>query len=53
MKCVFILAYLQGTWLYNSTQLMVTLKTAQLKERARKERQTKADSESIAHKKAE
>jgi len=29
---------MQGTWLYNSTQMMATLKTAQLKERARRER---------------
>ncbi|KAH8321943.1 hypothetical protein KR067_013260 [Drosophila pandora] len=35
--------FFQGTWLYNSTQLMVSLKTAQLKERARQERQNTAD----------
>lgn len=33
---------MQGTWLYNSTQMMATLKTAQLKERARRERNSVA-----------
>ncbi|KAH8407529.1 hypothetical protein KR222_004921 [Zaprionus bogoriensis] len=38
LNCMLLI----GTWLYNSTELMVTVKTAQLKERARRER-LKAD----------
>ncbi|KAL7735598.1 hypothetical protein ACLKA6_009558 [Drosophila palustris] len=34
LNCMLLI----GTWLYNSTQMMATLKTAQLKERARRER---------------
>ncbi|TDG50760.1 hypothetical protein AWZ03_002749 [Drosophila navojoa] len=33
LNCMLLI----GTWLYSSTQIMVTLKTAQLKERARRE----------------
>jgi len=51
---IFVLFSFQGTWLYSSTQLMVTLKTAQMKERIRKERQNKADTAAAAqHGKAE
>ncbi|XP_017068741.1 transmembrane protein 18 [Drosophila eugracilis] len=50
LNCMLLI----GTWLYNSTQLMVTLKTAQLKERVRKERQNKANCEStVEHRKAD
>ncbi|XP_023178485.1 transmembrane protein 18 [Drosophila hydei] len=34
LNCMLLI----GTWLYNSTQIMVTLKTAQLKEKARREK---------------
>ncbi|XP_062132160.1 transmembrane protein 18 [Drosophila sulfurigaster albostrigata] len=34
LNCMLLI----GTWLYNATQMMATLKTAQLKERARRER---------------
>ncbi|XP_068147191.1 transmembrane protein 18 [Drosophila tropicalis] len=38
LNCMFLI----GTWLYSSTQLMANLKTAQIKERLRKERQNLA-----------
>ncbi|XP_030560088.1 transmembrane protein 18 [Drosophila novamexicana] len=38
LNCMLLI----GTWLYNSTQMMATLKTAQLKERARRERNSVA-----------
>ncbi|XP_017106281.1 transmembrane protein 18 [Drosophila bipectinata] len=50
LNCMLLI----GTWLYNSTQLMVSLKTAQLKERARQERQKTADtSDATTHAKVE
>ncbi|KAH8291093.1 hypothetical protein KR054_008475 [Drosophila jambulina] len=39
LNCMLLI----GTWLYNSTQLMVSLKTAQLRERARQGRQNQED----------
>ncbi|KAH8401957.1 hypothetical protein KR009_008925 [Drosophila setifemur] len=39
LNCMLLI----GTWLYSSTQLMVSLKTAQLKERVRQERLKTAD----------
>lgn len=39
LNCMLLI----GTWLYNSTQMMATLKTAQLRERARRERNANAE----------
>ncbi|KAH8253592.1 hypothetical protein KR032_006164 [Drosophila birchii] len=39
LNCMLLI----GTWLYNSTQLMVSLKTAQLRERSRQRRQNQED----------
>ncbi|ALC41449.1 CG30051 [Drosophila busckii] len=39
LNCMLLI----GTWLYNSTQMMATLKTAQLKERARQQRKSAAE----------
>ncbi|KAH8266291.1 hypothetical protein KR038_008852 [Drosophila bunnanda] len=51
LNCMLLI----GTWLYNSTQLMVTLKTAQLRERARQGRQNQEDTSipTAEHDKAE
>ncbi|KAH8308774.1 transmembrane protein 18 [Drosophila kikkawai] len=51
LNCMLLI----GTWLYNSTQLMVSLKTAQIRERARQGRKNQEDT-SLAteeHEKAE